>query len=185
VATTADEPGGPLEEYRGYLLTLARLQLDVRLRRLLDPSDLVQQTLLKAHEKRDQFRGRTEADRAAWLRTILGRQLADAARRLGWKEERGRSLETELEESSRRLEAWLQSDSTSPSGRAARQEQLLRLADALGRLPEDQRLAVELHYLQGLPVEDVCDRMSRSPASVAGLLRRGLKELRSLLHDEA
>jgi len=58
----------PLEEYRDYLHPLARLQIDPRLRSKLDPSDIVQQTLLIAHERRDQFRGGTDADKAAWLR---------------------------------------------------------------------------------------------------------------------
>ena len=46
----------------------------------LDPSDIVQQTLLKAHEKFDQFRGSTEHELRGWLRAILARNLVDAAR---------------------------------------------------------------------------------------------------------
>jgi DNA-directed RNA polymerase specialized sigma24 family protein len=57
------EPAGPrpLECYRDYLRVLVRAQLDPRLQGKLDPSDLVQQALLKAHAKRDQCRSRTEA----------------------------------------------------------------------------------------------------------------------------
>jgi RNA polymerase sigma-70 factor (ECF subfamily) len=56
----------PLENYRDYLHLIARLQLGTDWRGQLDPSDLVQQTLLKAHEKQDQFRGKTDADLGAW-----------------------------------------------------------------------------------------------------------------------
>src|SRR3954451_5133519 len=59
-----------LEHYRSYLDLLARLQLDARLRSKLSASDLVQQTLLKAHQSLDQFRGQSEEELAGWLRTI-------------------------------------------------------------------------------------------------------------------
>ena len=47
----------------------------------LDPSDVVQETLLKAHQGLDQFRGDTDAEMAAWLRAILTNTLADWLRR--------------------------------------------------------------------------------------------------------
>ena len=177
-----DDRGSDLERFRTYLGLLARLQLDPRLRGVLDPSDLVQQTLLRAHRNWDQCRGTTDEQRAAWLRAILAHELADAVRKAERQgEAHWQSLEASLNESSARLEAWLQSDSTSPSGQVQRQEQLLRLAEALTRLPEDQRVALELHHVQGLPVQEVGQQMGRSPASVAGLLRRGLAGLRVLL----
>src|SRR4051812_34761320 len=104
MAQAADDEDRPLEAYRDYLRLLARLQIDPRLRRQLDPSDIVQETLLKAHERQDQFRGSKAAERAAWLRTILANTLADAVRKFSrQKGEATRSLEAALEESSARL----------------------------------------------------------------------------------
>ena len=65
-----------------------------------------------------------------------------------------------------------------------RQEQGLRLADALAELPEDQRRAVELHHLRGYSVAEVGKLMNRSRPAVVGLLFRGLKKLRQLLKDK-
>jgi RNA polymerase sigma-70 factor (ECF subfamily) len=174
-----------LEKYRAYLELLARLQLGARLWGLLDASDLVQETLLKAHQKWDQARGTSEVQRMAWIRAILANEIADAVRKcLRRSEDRRRSIEASLRESSSRLEAWLASDSTAPSERVMRQEQWLAMADALARLPEDQRLAVELHHLQDRTIPEISREMNRTPAAVAGLLRRGLKSLREWLAEE-
>src|SRR5438309_12038647 len=111
-------PDPPLERCRDYLLLLARIQLDPGLRGVLDPSDVVQQTLLRAHAKRDQFRGGSEGELLAWLRSILAHHLADLARKHARQiQGRERSLEAALEESSLRLEQWLASDSTSVGDR--------------------------------------------------------------------
>jgi RNA polymerase sigma-70 factor (ECF subfamily) len=168
-----------LEDHREYLRLLARLQLDPRLRGALDPSDVVQQTLMKAHERLDQFRGRTDDELRGWLRAILARCLIDAARKLRRGEgERIRSLEAALERSSAKLEALVASDESSPSHALMRSERLLELARALAGLPDDQRLAVELRYLHGLAVPEVAARMERTTVSVTGLLYRGTKALR-------
>src|SRR5262249_5901527 len=140
-----DDPRGrPLERYRDYLLLVARSQLDRDLQAKLDPSDVVQQTLLKAHQNWDQFRGSSDAELAAWLRSILARHVADVVRKFDpCRGGRERSLEAALEQSSARLESWLSAESLSPSERLERQGQLLRLAEALVRLPDHQRAAPE------------------------------------------
>jgi RNA polymerase sigma-70 factor (ECF subfamily) len=174
------------EGYRDYLRLLARLQLGPRLQAKLDASDVVQQAILHAHEFRGQFRGATEAEWLAWLRAILANALAAAARHFRTRSrelDRECSLEAELDLSSSRLESLLAADHTSPSRRAVRAEELLRLAGALAHLPEDQRNVVELHHLKGLPVAEVALRLGRTRPAVVGLLFRALKKLRSLLRE--
>src|SRR5262249_40555311 len=156
-----------------------------RLRGRLDPSDLVQQTLLKAHQAAEQCEAVDEEGRGAWLRRILNNTIADEVRRHGrGKRDAGRerSLLASLDESSLRLEAWFRADQTSPSQHAIRQEELLALGEALEAMPEDQRRAIEMHHLQGDSLADVAARMGRSEASVAGLLRRGLRNLHERLN---
>ena len=176
----SDRNGSALEQFRSYLHLLAQLHLDPRLRSKLDASDVVQQTMLQAHQARDQFRGRSDDERAAWLRQILARNLAHAVRNFGRDRRdvgREQSLEAAIEASSVRLEAWLAVEQSSPSQQAQRNEQEVRLAEALDQLPEAQREAVVLHYFQGCTLRDVGLRLERSPEAVAGLLHRGLKQL--------
>jgi RNA polymerase sigma-70 factor (ECF subfamily) len=181
-----DAEDRPLEQYRDYLLVLANARLDGRLRRKLDASDVVQQTLLEAHRDLAQFRGRDPAQRAAWLRQILARNLTNVARDYSRDRrdlDRERSLEAALAESSARLEGLLAADQSSPSQRAERDEQLLRLARALADVPDDQREVLVMRHLRGLSLADIAAHFGRSPAAVAGLLHRGLKNLRKRLID--
>jgi len=175
-----------LERHRAYLELLARLHLHPRLRSKLGASDIVQQTLLKAAQNLRQFKGRGNAEMAGWLRRILSNTLIDAVREFeGAKRDvcLERSLEATLTQSSARLEASLQGSANSPSEQAMRHEQLMQLSAALGQLPEDQRQAVEMHYLQACTVVEIAGQMARTERSVAGLVRRGLQKLRELLAD--
>jgi RNA polymerase sigma-70 factor (ECF subfamily) len=182
------EQAQSLARFRDYLRLLARLQLGHRLQGKLDASDIVQQVLLQAYRALGDFRGQGDAELAAWLRTVLARTLAHAVRDFG----RGkrdlaleRSLEAELAESSRRLEGWLAAEQSTPSQQAERNEQMLRVADALMALPEAQREAVMLHYWEEKPVAEIGQLLGRTTAAVAGLLKRGLQQLRKQLREEA
>jgi RNA polymerase sigma-70 factor (ECF subfamily) len=179
-------PGG-WHQYRDYLLVLAETQLEPRLRQKLDASDVVQQTLLEAHQQQEQFRGESGAQKAAWLRQILARNLADALRgfRRGKRDlAREGSLHEALEHSSARLEAWLAAESASPSQQAQQHERSLWLARALAQLPESQREALVLQHWHGWTLAQIGQHMDRTPAAVAGLLKRGLKALREGMRDE-
>jgi RNA polymerase sigma-70 factor (ECF subfamily) len=181
-----DEVGlRPAEELREYLRLLARVQIGPRLRAEIDPSDVVQQPLLRAHERWDQFRGTTEAERRAWLRAILAHQIAEALRRRGRRRpDRAIPLEEALEQSSARLDRWLALDQTSASQQMFHQERLLEMVESLSRLPDDQHAALELRHLQGLSVPEVAEQLGKSLPAVAGLLHRGLKRLRQEMHEE-
>ncbi len=179
----AEDRGGSWERYREYLAMLARLQMPARLRAKVDASDVIQQTLLEAHQAGARLAQLDEPGRAAYLRRILTNNLADLVRRFGAEARdanRERSLEAQVHDSSARLADWLAADQSSPSQRAAREEELLALAQALAQLPADQRSAVEMKHLQGYSVAEIAEALGKSESAVGGLLRRGLKRLREL-----
>lgn len=175
-----------LERYRVFLRLRARHQLDPRLQGKLDASDVVQETLLRAHRKFSQFRGRSEPQFVAWLRIILKNTLAATARRfqVGARNvAREQLLETGVEATAARHRAKSSPGPTAPDEQALRNEQLGRLTAALTALPPDQRRAIELHHLEGRPVAEVADHMHKSRDAVVGLLFRGLRKLRYLLAE--
>ena len=70
-----------LTPFHGYLLALAHAQLDPELKRQLDASDIVQQTLLRAHAALPGLQDRSPNVLEAWLRQILATEMADQIRR--------------------------------------------------------------------------------------------------------
>ena len=178
--------GEQLEQFRGYLLLLARAHIDPRFHVNLEASDIVQQTLLEGFQRREQFRGVSDRQLAIWLKQILLNNLADAVRALGRAKrdvKRERPLEAAIGDSFSRAEGWLAADQTSPSQRAADVEQFVHLAACLARLPDGQREAVMLHHLQGWTLAELAGHLQRSEGAVAGLLHRGLKQLKQMLSE--
>lgn len=174
-----------LDHFRSYLLLLARMRLDRKVRAKLDPSDIVQQTMLEAHQAIQSFRGDNPAAQAAWLRQILARNLANAVRDLTRDKRdatRERSIHAALDESASRLEGWLAADESSPSQRAEKHERAMLLAEALANLPEQQREAVILRHFRLASLADIATELDTTTAAVTGLLHRGLKNLRKALH---
>jgi RNA polymerase sigma-70 factor (ECF subfamily) len=174
-----------LESYRNYLRLLARTGIDASLRGKADPSDLVQETLLKAHQHFDQFEGQTEAELVAWLRRILTRNLADLVRRFkaagARMVRREQSLDDIVGSSSRALLQLETPNGHSPSQSAQRRELSIILADALAELAPDYREVVVLRTLEGRDREGVAGAMGRSAGAVRLLWARALKKLRPLI----
>lgn len=163
------------DRYRDYLLLIANARLDPRLRAKVGPSDIVQETLLEAHRDAAAFRGTTDAERFAWLRRILARNLANALRdHTRDKRDVGRE---------ERLETWLSGDGAGPAAEIERNERLARLAAALATLPEDRRSAVELRHLHGWTLAAIATELGRTKPAAASLICRGLIQLRDALTD--
>lgn len=162
------------EAHREYLRLLARIWIPRRAQCKLDASDVVQDALLKAHAKRDQFKGETDGQYKAWLRTTLRRSLLDTLKRLRLPEESIRETESQ----SRWTENWLATDDPSVGSQIANEELLEVLANTLADLPEEQQEVLILKHCRGWRIEAIASELGRTRASVAGLLRRGLKQLR-------
>lgn len=175
-----------LSKYRAYLRVLAELELGRRgrLGAKLDPSDLVQDTLLRAIRAQDQLRATSVPEVLSWLRKILAHCMSNLlrefrAQRRDFRKEQ--SLEELLERSAERLTAAASKITPSPSSVCREEENLLEVLEAVAGLPCDQRQAFLLRHFLGLSVGEVSRDMCRTPASVAGLLRRAAGSLRKTL----
>ena len=173
-----------LEAHRNYLRLLAASCLHREMRGKTDPSDVVQETLLRVHENFRQFRGTTELEWIAWLRTILVRCLTDfqkGFRRHRRNVELERSLESEVDRSSAMLGNILPTAGSSPSREAQRRESAALVADALAQLePEDSEVII-LRSLHELDWNAVGERTGRSPDAARMLWARAMQRVGRLL----
>lgn len=180
--------GNLLDHYRPYLTLLADIQIGRRLRGKADPGDLVQETLLQAHQDFPAFRGTTEDQFTAWLREILACRLARLMRHYLGTQKRDVKLErdlcTEFDQSSRRLDECLASPGSSPSAGAARREQAVRLAAALAQLTPEHREVLILRHVEALSFPEVGDRMGRSADAATKLWARAVRRLREVFGDD-
>jgi RNA polymerase sigma-70 factor (ECF subfamily) len=174
-----------LESFRNYLRLLAHAGLEGTLQDKADPSDLVQETLLKAHASFGQFRGGTEAELAGWLRQILARNLTDLTRRFheakSRRVSRERSLEELLDQSSLALGKLIAIRGPSPSEHAQQRELSVVLADALADLSPDHRQVIVLRSLEEKDWDEVACKMGRTTGAVRILWARALTRLRPLI----
>ena len=176
---TSDE----FESFRSYLQVLAESQLHAKLKCKLDAADIVQQTMMQAYQARQQFRGTTDSEKAAWLRTILNNVLLAAARDFS-RQRRDVSREQSMqaiEQSSFQLANMLASNTSSPSAAMHRMERANILAHAMLSLTTEQRQAIMLKYWHGATLADIGAELGKSTEAVAGLIFRGMQKLRGKL----
>lgn len=176
-----------LERVRPYLRLLAQAHLGDPLKKKVDASDLVQQTLMQAHEDLHQFNGSSEAQLVAWLKKILRNRLIDMARH--WKVQKrdlGRDvdLQQRVEDSFRMVDDWLVASHTSPSMAAHGNEMMVKLAASVEKLPEKLRTVVVMHHLQGMKLVEIAKEVECDETTVGRRLFRGIKQLGELMNEQ-
>ena len=175
-----------LEKWRPYLLRIAVDELDSQLRPKVAASDLVQQTLIQAHNHIGQFRGETEEVFKRWLRQILINQLADAADRYHVAAKRRLSAEIRLDSDSKlKLRESLSGEVPSPLDNLASQEQIESVQAAMSALPEDYRQVIELRNRDRMPFDEIGQLLNRSADAARLLWYRALKRLEQELPSDS
>jgi RNA polymerase sigma-70 factor (ECF subfamily) len=177
--------GELLQVYCNYLTILASTQLNRRLRRRMNPSDLVQETLLAAHRDFGDFRGTSERELLAWLRQILIHCLHRAIEVHLKAGKRDLRREVSMEDASRALDrsavnlaGRLADRGQSPSAPLHERERSVALANQLAKLKQSYRDVIVYRNLQGLSFEEIAERMERNPGAVRMLWLRAIEKFR-------
>jgi RNA polymerase sigma-70 factor (ECF subfamily) len=182
------EPLGQLLQlYQNYLNILATTQLDRRLRRRMNASDLVQETMLAAHRDFGKFRGSTEREFLAWLRQILIHCLHHAIETHVKAQRRDVRCEISIDQvglaldrSATNFANALADPGPSPSTPARQRERAVALADQLAKLRPEYRDVIVLRNLQGLSFEEIAERMDRKTGAVRMLWLRAVEKFKQV-----
>jgi len=173
----AETLGRLLNRFRPLLRTRAKESLGAAVHARVDESDIVQQTFLSACRAISEFQGTTEREFIHWLLRILERNILQAVER----EQGAAKRDVGREVAGVVLENEAVDQRTSPSRRLLREEQKKMLLDALEQLPEGQREAVRLKFLEQATLSETARRLGKSEDAVSGLLMRGVSRLNQLL----
>ena len=170
---------------RPQLLAYISRQLGYALRSKVDPDDLVQDAAIRAVRNPHLF---TTPDRDPFgVLCHLGQEcIVDAHRKFieAQKRDAGREVAIDANRGDSEgggLRNLLIASITTPSKAFSRNEKELRMWDALGSLPEDQREALRLRYVDGLPTKDIAQRLRKTDGAVRVMLTRSLDKLQQIL----
>jgi len=183
------------EQALGEYLVLRRPQLGAfierrlgtALRRKVEPDDLLQETSAEA------VRSLPQADLAerevfGWLCQIAERRIIDAHRKFiaSQKREAGREVPIHAAPDTSRggLIDLLVASMTTASQAFSRGQKELRLLAALEKLPSEQREALRLRYVEGLPSKEIAERLGKTDGSIRVMLTRSLSKLQQILGIE-
>lgn len=168
--------GELFETCRNYLLLVANRELDTELRAKLGPSDLVQETFVRAQQHFGRFEGKSEAELRAWLTQILVNRCHDARRAFcqAAKRRGERALGANASDD---LDKQLPIDHRTPSRQILASEEALAIAAALGKLSDVHQQVLRLRYWEDLTFEVIGRQLGRSGDAARKLWYRAIERL--------
>ncbi|HUE72652.1 MAG TPA: sigma-70 family RNA polymerase sigma factor [Pirellulaceae bacterium] len=186
----ADGRGSAVEElfdrHRPRLRQMIAVWIDPRLSPRLDPSDVVQDTLVEAHGSLADFLRKRPLPFYPWLRQMAWNRLVDLHRRhllagrrsISREDPRGMAIS---DQSMERLSRKLTASHADPARRMIRKELAQRVRTALDRLPAAAREILVLRHMEQLSVKEIAVILGIAEGTAKSRHFRALEQLRHLL----
>ncbi len=148
-----------------------------------DSEDVLQLTFLQVWKKAASFQS-GRASVFTWLVIILRSKAIDRVRQRQRQgrlvEEQAREHQTPLDGSNAAPIAWNSSTESASEG-VSQQERREAIGKALGKIPAEQRDAIELAFFKGLTQSEISDLLGTPLGTVKARIRRGMLRLRDYL----
>jgi len=178
-----------LEQHRERLIHMVTIRMDPRVAKRVDASDVVQDSLLEAHEKLEEYAKKRPLPFYPWLRQIAWQRLMHTHECHIYRKKRSVVREqiaslTLSNDSVVGLAEHLVDGGTSPSGGAMREELQRRVRAALDELsPRDGEVLV-MRYLEHMSVSEISATLQISENAVRMRQLRALQKMRRTLSSD-
>jgi RNA polymerase sigma-70 factor, ECF subfamily len=174
-----------LSYYRDHLRRMVAERLDRRLAARVDPSDVVQETLMEASRRLEEYLKARPLPLLAWLRRIAVERVIDTHRRHLGSQRRSVARERGgppiIDGSAVGLAEAFVNTQTSPSGVVMRAEQGDRVRTAIDRLPPKCREILVMRHLEHMELDEIAEELGISSGAVKARILRALLRLREIL----
>jgi RNA polymerase sigma-70 factor (ECF subfamily) len=175
-----------LSVYRERLRRMIAVRMDQRLRNRVDASDIVQETMVMADRRFDEYLRDPPIPFYPWLRQLAWDQLVAMHRKHLFAGRRSRRREEDAaaalrDESMAQLASCLLDDSMDPLTRLLRAELRNRVREAIDQLQEMDREILVLRHLEHVSMAEAAEILAISASAAKMRHLRAIERLKPLL----
>ena len=178
-----------MERHRDSLRQMVNMRMDRKLKTRIDASDIVQDVLIEANRRLDDFISADGMPFHLWLRQLAKDRIIDMHRRHRRASKRSVDKEQRLnvggfgDRSSLELAAQLRDPELTPAAATLRNELEERFRAAVEELNEDDRDIILMRNFEHLSNTEVAEALNLSQPAAGMRYLRALKRLRKVLGD--
>lgn len=180
-----------LDRHREALRNMVRARMDQKLGRRVDASDVVQDVLLEASQRLDDYIRDPKMPFGLWLRQMAQDRIIDLHRRHRVARRRSIDREQQLgagamgDKSSLELVAQLRDPELTPAAASLRKELHERFVEAIDHLEEEDREIILMRHFEQLSNSEAADLLGLSQPAAGMRHLRALRRLREVLGEAA
>jgi len=176
-----------LDRHRDAVRRLVQMRLDHRIQRRVDVSDVVQDVLVEASRRLNDYLANPVMTFRLWIRQIAQDRIIDAHRRHRGSAKRSVDRECamvapgDMDRSTIELAAQLQDPELTPAAAAAQREMLRQVEHAITELDEQDAEIILMRHYERLSNQEIAQALSLTEPAASMRYLRAVRRLRELL----